>query len=31
MLCRNYVENLSSSLMGKVEIEARVNVVFKEA
>ena len=29
-LCRDYVENLSSSLMGNVEIEARVNVMFKE-
>lgn len=28
-LCRDYIENLSSSLMGEVEIEARVNVVFK--
>lgn len=30
-LCREYVENLSSSLMGNVEIEARVNVMFKVA
>lgn len=30
-LCRKYIENLSSSLMGKVEIEARINVMFKEA
>ena len=29
-LCKNYVENLSSSVMGKVEIEARVNVIFKK-
>lgn len=28
-LCRKYVENLSSELMGNVEIEARVNVMFK--
>ena len=30
-LCRDYVENISSSLIGKVEIEARVNVIFKKA
>lgn len=29
-LCKDYVENLSSSIMGKVEIEARVNVMFKK-
>ena len=28
-LCREYVENLSSALMGKVEVEARVDVMFK--
>lgn len=29
-LCRKYVEDISSSLIGKVEIEACVNVEFKE-
>lgn len=28
-LCRKYIENLSSSLMGKVEVEARVLVEFE--